>query len=153
MHRLADIRQRTDYDCGLAAVRVLLRALRRRPSPDAMRHLGTTAIDGTDPRAIEVCLRAHSLMVCSGSLHWDMLGPLSKKTPVLALVTSGGIGHWVVVAGVENGFVYYQCPSNGHERLGRKAWIGRWRDVDRLGAIYHQWIIAAWKLPQQKSNP
>lgn len=153
MHRLPDIRQQAEYDCGPAAVRVLLRAIRKRPSPDAMRHLGTTAIDGTDPRAIEVCLRAHGLMVNSGSLHWDLLGPVCRKMPVLTLVTRGGVGHWVVVAGVENGTVHYQCPSNGPEKMGRRAWIRWWRDVDRLGAIYHQWVIAAWRMPAVISKP
>ena len=145
MIQLADLRQKRDHDCGPTAVKILLRAIRKRPRMDAMAHLATSPIDGTDPRAIETCLRAHQLHVASGSIRWEELQHITQSIPVLALVTKEKIGHWVVVGGLDQNIVHYQCPSEGPCRSGKRTWLKSWRDVDRLGAVYHQWIIYAWK--------
>jgi ABC-type bacteriocin/lantibiotic exporter with double-glycine peptidase domain len=142
---LADIRQQASHDCGDAAVRVVLRALRRRPFEPAIAHLATDPIDGTDPRAIETCLRAHGLLVLSGSATWGDLRHWTQNRPVICLVQRGGVGHWVVTGHVTQRRAHYQCPSIGPDSQGRTTFMNAWRDVDRLGAVYRQWAIVAWR--------
>lgn len=145
MIELPDWRQQQQWDCGPTAVRILLRSLRRRPSPTAMAHLAASPIDGTDPRAVEIALRAHDLRVTSGSATFDDLRHWTQNRAVLCLIQCDGVGHWVAVARATHRRVSYQCPSEGPKLEKRADWMARWRDVDRLGAVYHQWSICAWR--------
>lgn len=145
MLTLSDMRQAYSYDCGIVAVKVLLRALGKRLTPENMRALSTSPIDGTDPRAIESLLRKLGLHVLSGEMTWYDLVYFTQTRPVICLINSDGIGHWVVAAGIKDGRMHYQDPSDGPKHLGKKKWLDIWRDVDRLGAVYRQWGIAAWR--------
>jgi len=142
---LPDWRQQQQWDCGPTAVRILLRSLRRRPVPTAMAHLAASPIDGTDPRAVEIALRAHDLRVMSGSATWDDLRHMTQNRAVICLIQCDGVGHWVVAGRVTHRRISYQCPSAGPVCESRADWMARWRDVDRLGATYHQWAICGWR--------
>lgn len=110
-----------------------------------MAHLAASPIDGTDPRAVEIALRAHDLRVTSGSATFDDLRHWTQNRAVLCLIQCDGVGHWVAVARATHRRVSYQCPSEGPKLEKRADWMARWRDVDRLGAVYHQWSICAWR--------
>lgn len=146
MLTLSDIRQKTDYDCGIVAVKILLKALGKRLTPDNEKVLATSPIDGTDPRAIEALLRKLGLHVVSGEMTWEDLVYFTQTRPVICLVTYDKVGHWVVAAGLKDRKMYYQDPSSGPRSLGKRKWLERWKDIDRLGATYRQWCIAAWRL-------
>ena len=146
MITLSDIRQKTDYDCGIVAVEVLLKALNMRLTADRSLALSTSPIDGTDPRSIEALLRKLHLHVISGEMLWDDLVYFTQTRPVICLVTFDSIGHWVVASGLKDRRMHYHDPSLGAQSLGKRKWLEVWKDVDRLGAVYRQWGITASKL-------
>lgn len=124
----------------------MLRGVRKRPRPDLQQILGTSAHDGTDPRQLETVLRQHGLGVLSGEMHGDDLAYLTGRgCPVACLVQSEGVGHWVVVCSADGRVVRFQDPAAGPKALPWPQWLATWRDVDRLGAIYRQWGVAAWR--------
>lgn len=146
MIELADIRQQADHDCGPTAVRVLMRALGRRLSLEQFLSLPCDPVDGTDPRAIETWLRGVKLRVLSGSMTWtDLVNLTASGRPVICLVTPLDVGHYVVVGSALHSQVHYQCPSEGPTVTTQFRWMRQWREVDRLGAAYHQWGITAWR--------
>lgn len=136
MLSLPDVRQKRDYDCGKAATACVLQLL---DASADLRVLGTTPTDGTDPRAIESCLRLAGCKVVSGEMT---LGDLRHFTrtgrPVIAVVN----GHYVVVAGVSRGKVHYQDPLEGPQRCSEKDFAKWWKEADRLGVVYDQFGIA-----------
>ena len=125
MIQLPDIRQQSDHDCGLTAVRVLLRHLGRRPTPRQLSGLVCDPVDGTDPRNIETFLRQLNLRVQAGSFKVDDLDRLtSSGRAVVCLTTPAhGIGHYVVVSGIEGQTIHYQCPTEGPARSGLRTWL------------------------------
>ena len=147
MIKLPDIRQQSDHDCGLTVARVLLRFLGRRPTAQQLSGLACDPVDGTDPRNMETFLRQIGLRVQAGSFTVENLDWLtSSGRPVVCLTTPAhGIGHYVVVAGIDGQTIHYQCPTEGPSRSGLRTWLKCWREVDRLGATYHQWGISAWR--------
>ena len=62
-----------------------------------------------------------------------------------AAITDLGVGHWIVAGHVTQRRAHYQCPSIGPDSQGRTTFMNAWRDVDRLGAVYRQWAIVAWR--------
>lgn len=134
-----DIRQRTDYDCGDAAVDSVLRFLGiRTRAGEAL----ANSVDGTHPSSIEAALRRAGLVVQSGTMtpadlqHHTQLG-----RPVLCPIASHG-GHWVVVRGVARGCVYYQCPTDGPLVKRVAEWCALWRDSTRAAHDFDRWGIA-----------
>lgn len=144
---LPDVRQQGEHDCGPTAVRVLLRAIKKRPARHQWAGLLCDPVDGTDPRNIETWLRSMGLRVLSGSMTLEDLGRITQtKRPVICLVTpSHGIGHYVVVGGVSSEKIWFQDPSAGPTCIRVREWASLWREVDRLGASYPCWGIAAWR--------
>lgn len=151
---LPDLRQKNSYDCGMIACRIVLRVLRRRLTRDLAGRLNTNPIDGTDPRAIESTLRHMGLGVIAGEMTIDDLRLQSQLgRPVICLVTRSGVGHYIVSAGVDCGRIKYQCPADGPCTISRSKFILSWRDVDRLGATYHQFGMAVWRRPNTPPTP
>lgn len=130
----------------MVATRLVLRGARCRPRADLAVTLNTSTHDGTDPRSMETVLRQHGLSVLSGEMHADDLAYLTGRgAPVACLIQLQGVGHWVVVASADGRLVRYQDPAQGPKALTWRKWLSVWRDVDRLGAIYRQWGISAWR--------
>lgn len=136
MLQLPDIRQRTGWDCGKAAVECVLRFF---GSSADLRKLGTSPMDGTDPRAIETCLRLSNHQVISGEMDLDDLRYFTKTgRPVIAVVN----GHYVTVAGIARGKVHYQDPWTGPCKCKPGDFLGWWKEADRLGVTYRHFGIA-----------
>lgn len=143
--KLPDIRQDGSHDCGLAACRIIARRYRRRWSAELAARLGTSPIDGTDPRAIESTLRYAGYGVIAGEMTIaDLRYQTELKRPVICLITRNNVGHYVVVRRVDCRNIYLQCPADGPIVEGKTKFMGSWRDVDRLGASYHQFALAIW---------
>lgn len=133
---LPDIRQRTDWDCGRAAVQCVLEYF---GSHADTRRLLTNPIDGTDPRAIEALLRQAGHCVVAGEMTLEDLRHFTRsRRPVIAVVN----GHYVVVAGVERLKVGYHDPLSGFMRCKMGDFLGWWKEADRLGVTYNQFGIA-----------
>jgi ABC-type bacteriocin/lantibiotic exporter with double-glycine peptidase domain len=103
-------------------------------------------IDGTDPRVLEALFRKTGLGVVAGEMTVGMVRHLiGEGWPVVTLVRQGGVGHYVVVCGVNRGRVYLMDPDGGERTETVKEFVDRWRagDVCRTGFAYFQWGIAA----------
>lgn len=149
---LADIRQQGDHDCGIAAVRVVLRHYRKKWADDYAVRLNTNEIDGTDPRNIEIMFRFLGFGVVSGNMSTeDLRHYTSLNRPVIALVQRAGIGHYVVVASLDGGRIHYQCPVDGPVSGSLQHFARNWSDIDRLGTIYDSFGVVAWT-PRRKAG-
>jgi len=109
--------------------------------------LGTTPLDGTDPRILETVLRVRcGCRVLAGDMEIDDLREQTKLwRPVIALVTLDGCGHYVVVAGVERGRVYFQDPLSGPVAMKIADFAAHWRDESRFRDRFTRWGLATWK--------
>jgi predicted double-glycine peptidase len=135
---LPDIRQRDDYDCGSAAVDVVLTFLGVKSKATSL----TNAVDGTHPSAIEAALRRVGLHVQSGTMtSADLQHHVKLGRPVVCCVSLHG-GHWVVVRGVSRGRVYFHCPTDGTRSVRLSEWFDIWRDSTRAAHDFDSWGIA-----------
>lgn len=135
---LPDIRQRTGWDCGRAAVDCVVQFVFGERAD--LRKLMTTPMDGTDPRNIESMLRMLGCDVLSGEMDvTDLKYHISRNRPVIAAVKN----HYVVVKGVGRGRVHYQDPTQGPVKATIDDFVGWWKETDRLGVVYRCFGIAA----------
>lgn len=141
-----DVRQRTDYGCGDAAVDAALGAL------GIARKRGTRLSNpeqGMGPDTVAAVLRAAGVSVLAGPLLTGVEGLrhfAGAGCPVLCPVADHG-GHWVVVRGVQRGRVYYQCPLSGPTSKGAAAWCAEWRDsAAESGHRFDRWAIVCSNL-------
>lgn len=135
------IEQKTDFDCGKAAYQCVCRYWEARS-----KHLTPDKLLGTHPSLLEPTLRRTGFWVQLGSMTVDDLKHhASLYRPVICLIQQSNIGHYVVSAGVWRGKVYFMNPSNGEiEKMSFKDFEKVWIDVDKTGALYSQFGIAAW---------
>jgi hypothetical protein len=136
---LPDIRQRTPHGCGIAALETVWSCLGVRT-----RHVPDNPIDGMSPDTLENALWNSGLALQAGSMDLDDLKYHTRRgRPVVCCVQHpDGDGHWVVVAGVAYGFVKYQCPASGPQKVPAAVFATRWTDQTRRGALYSRWGIA-----------
>lgn len=136
MLTLPDVRQKKAYDCGRAATECVLKHFSATAN---LSNLATTPTDGTDPRAIEACLRLAGRKIVSGEMSLADLRHFTRSgRPVIAVVN----GHYVVVSGVSRGRVHYQDPLEGPQRCSERDFVMWWKEADRLGVVYDQFGIA-----------
>lgn len=140
--KLPDIRQRADYDCGLAAVDCALSFIGVRT---AAVFLGmANPVQGTSPDTVEAMLRRAGCRVLAGEMSLDDLQHFANQSrPVLCPVALHG-GHWVVSAGVQRGVVHFHDPLDGALKMKAAAWMDGWRDGTKNGHEYKHWGIAVW---------
>lgn len=139
---LPDIRQVANHDCGVAACKAVMRYYGRRWSDDFGKRLGACEIDGTDPRNIEVLFRQLGFNVISGEFTMrDLRFHVGVKRPVITLVQRAGIGHYIVVKNANSRSVDYHCPVDGPMRETVRRFREAWRDVGRMGTVYHSFGI------------
>jgi hypothetical protein len=139
---LADLRQRDDWGCGRVAAAVVHAYLGSKG-----RHPHATPIDGTDPASMEASLWRSGVAVQAGAMDVDDLRYHTRRgRPVIALVTeASGEGHWIVVAGIERGRVWFQCPVQGPMVEPVASFEARWIDeTGRRGVTWSRWGIACW---------
>lgn len=141
---LPDVRQKGDHDCGLAAVLCVLRYLGVRRSREELELLlGSTRLDGTDPRAVEARFRCEGLAVQAGTMDEYDLGHHARRgRPVVCLVSRGGVGHYVVSAGCRYGLVHYHDPACGPTRERLPRFVEQWSDWDRHGGEWRRFGVA-----------
>lgn len=118
--------QTNDFSCGAVALQMMFeydgiqatKWLKRLPNP----------VTGLSPDVVAACTHAgyHSRTI-AGCMDVPLLKHLTGRgRPVICLVTSGDIGHYVVVTGVERGYVYANCPTLGKQRTPIPAWEASW---------------------------
>lgn len=146
-HCLPDIRQRKAHDCGMGAWKIVHQwqtAKRAVPTPDL-----SNAIQGLDPATLESKIRVGlSWNVVAGEMLVDDLRHYCDTLrPVICLITRDfdgePSGHYVVVAGVYRGKVYYHDPYDGPHATRVDDWCQSWHDRGRY-ADFPNWGLVAW---------
>jgi ABC-type bacteriocin/lantibiotic exporter with double-glycine peptidase domain len=103
-----------------------------------------TTEDGTELHAIEIWFRRRGYQVLSGSMT---LGDLRWQTrqgrPVITPVTIAGHGHYVVVAGLSRGQVWYHDSDRGPHRVLEAEFASIWHGISKT-ADFPQWGISVW---------
>lgn len=133
--------QTAEYDCGTTAAKAVFRYYNRR-LPDLEKVGVPCPIDGTDPRTMESLIRRAGFGVEAGETRISTLRHHTREgRPAIALVQKDGVGHWVVVCGVERGRVHLMDPYVGQASERVNVFEARWRDVCRDGSPYFQWAL------------
>lgn len=140
MIKIPDLRQRTDYSCGEAAVDAVFMYF---GLSTRCRKL-STPYDGMHPSTAEALLRKAGLSVVSGTMDIDDLRyHVRRGRPVLCPIDAYG-GHWVVVFSVGPRSITYHCPLEGREKIAHRQWLSMWEDSTRVGHPFRHWGIACY---------
>lgn len=139
---LPDVRQRRGSDCGPACVLAVCRYYGQRLTRrEVEAGLLTTDHHGTDPSAIEACLRTRGLRVLSGDMgRDDLMHSCRLGRPVICVT----LGHYVVACGWHRGRVGVHDPETGFRWVKWLDFRSSWYDRHRWGAEYCQFGLAAW---------
>lgn len=139
--RLPYFEQKFDYDCGAAAMKmVLARFGVRAPLLRLIRELRTTKKDGTTRRDMARVARAHGLRaeaVCGSSLpELRRLTAGNGMVIVEYILPKFEGAHYAVVSGFSAGRILLHDPTGGRyyslpEREFLKRWYGRHRTVHK----------------------
>ena len=129
------IRQQYDFSCGSAALATLLtfhygkskgesdvfQGMWRDGDQEAIERLGFSLLD------MKRYLAAQNINANGYKVDLDQVK--NAKTPGIALIAPDGYRHFVVVKGVEDGFVLVGDPSLGLRRMDRKDFEETWNGV------------------------
>lgn len=140
-----DLRQLDGWSCGGVVARVCLELVGWAPrfAAAAPVCLTTTALDGTDPRALEALFRRCGLAVAAGEMDWrDLAYHTGRGRPVACLVQLEGCGHWVAVWSASSRRVRWQCPATGPREAPPAVFRRDWWDWDRHGVDYRCFGVA-----------
>lgn len=141
---LPDERQRDDHDCATAAWRCVYRY-----------HYGRNArvkdlshpILGTDPATLEAVIRNDAAWHAHAgeTLIDDLRHYCGTLRPVICLITPPGeeCSHYITVAGVWRGWVWFQCPADGWQALREAAFVECWRGLGKY-KDFVRWSLVAW---------
>lgn len=138
---IPDVRQRSDYGCGDAAVDAALGAL------GLARKRGTRLSapeQGMPPDVLAAVLRASGCEVLAGPILTGVDGLkhfAAAGCPAVCPVADHG-GHWVVVRGVRRGRVHFHCPLSGPASKSVADWVAQWADVHgESGHRFERWAV------------
>jgi uncharacterized protein len=129
------VHQETDFTCGAAALATVLQYVYGRNTSEhdivedmlkntdaeSVRRNGFSLLDMK--RYVErIGLRAHGYRV-------DRISLPALKIPVIALQTSNGYAHFVVVKRVRDGIVYLADPALGHREMPLDDFVAAWNGI------------------------
>jgi ABC-type bacteriocin/lantibiotic exporter with double-glycine peptidase domain len=138
-----DWRQQREYTCGPTCVRIACAALGARYTEVFLEErLLCTQQEGTEPHNIAAFLRSESFGVLDGNMEVSDLDYFSRNhKPVIALCNN----HYVLVAKVFRGSVYFHDPNEGPRKLKIENFQNYWHCESYLGAKYPAWGLAIWR--------
>lgn len=136
MLKIEPIYQRTDSDCGIACLQMVLTYFdANKRGISAL----STAIDGLQVRTLESYLRERGFCVISGNLNMKLLKYAVKlNMPAICLTEE----HYVVVKGFEGRSIIYNCPKNGEIKESTYSFNKRWHNYSDDAVLYNWGIIA-----------
>lgn len=155
---LPDLRQHADYTCGASAMQSICEYFGVGPETEDefMSLLGSDPEEGTNPRRILALGEQLGLQVRAGN-GWsieDLTAELEQENPVLVLIQAWGDpveeeanypryddGHYVVVVGYDDQYIYVEDPSLKGVRgtIPHRDFLERWHDEGGDGARYERW--------------
>lgn len=131
------ITQKTDSDCGIACVSMVLEYYKANNRGITSLSSG---IDGVQVRTIESFLREKGFAVCSGNMDMQLIKHFIKqKIPVITLLDN----HYIIIKGFENRKIIYNDPMKGEIYESQVKFNKRWFNISD-GAHLINWGIVAW---------
>lgn len=124
-YRIQHIQQRTDFDCGPAAIKMLARLFQQFPSWSFLDfYSGVNPINGTSFRGMYRALRAVSLTFKKINNFNEL--PLKIPYPILTLIPDKNdptIAHYVIVTHLTQNYVFLHDSYYGPHRIKRKEFV------------------------------
>lgn len=129
------VRQESDFTCGAAALATILRYVYGRNTSESA--IVADMLKNTDAKAAQrngfslldmkryverIGLRAHGYRVDRNSL-------LALKIPVIALQTTRGYPHFVVIKRVHGGLAYIADPALGNREMPLDDFVAAWNGI------------------------
>lgn len=153
-------RQRTNYTCGPACLRMVLEYHGKSLSEETIeKRCGADPANGTSPFKIARFLRRNryshkqqqrmtlSLLTAYLERGWPVIVAYQAwphKPSQTDLGRSWDHGHYSVVVGIRDARVCLVDPSSRRPRryLDADKFIASWRDIENSGRIYRRWGVA-----------
>ena len=129
------VRQERDFTCGAAALATILQYVfgRTISEQEVIRNM----LENTDAKIAQE--RGFSLLDMKNYLERvglrgrgyriDANSLITVKIPVIALQTTRGYAHFVVVKRVADGIVYIADPALGHRQMTVDEFVGAWNGI------------------------
>lgn len=108
--------------CGPAAMRVILAFYDIETTEDEVAKIAGTDLSGTTLYGLQQAARAYGLDAVGERWNWARL--LNEEHPVIAYV---GNNHYVVVFGIEDGYVNLFDPATGQVQERKEVFESKWR--------------------------
>jgi ABC-type bacteriocin/lantibiotic exporter with double-glycine peptidase domain len=143
--RLQYFEQKKDYDCGAAALKMVLAAYGHRvPLFKLLRQLRTTEKNGTTRRGMARVARLYGLRVeahCDSSLAELRRLVRERGTAVVEYILPDFEGaHYAVVSGFSAGRILLHDPTKGrYYKLAEKEFVKRW--YGRHRTAHKRWLL------------
>jgi predicted double-glycine peptidase len=155
--------QANNYECGVACVQTILGTKGIRSNRLGLKKvLGTSRVYGTLPRKIKAYLSTFDFVVKEkhrASLS-SIEAELKKGRMCLVAYQAWGAkkyfeslqsGHYSVVFGIEDGFLWLADPNvkgsrvrykRGIRKIKKEVFEARWKDEDGKKKLYDHWYLA-----------
>lgn len=137
--------QKTDYDCGPAALKTALASFGIRTDlKELQRQLRTTERDGTTRRNMVRTARGYGLKVSAHTAATlEEVGRLVRRGSIMIvgyILPQFEGGHYAVVSGLDKRFIYLHDPTEGrYFRLTREEFRRRW--YGRHKKTHTRWLM------------
>lgn len=139
---LPDIRQKDGFSCGEVALKIVLSYYSGKSVRKPAR---SCPIKGLHPSTLHAVFRWEGYKTVAGNmLIEDLKLHHSLGRPVICVIQSDGVGHYVVSSGVRRNQVHYQCPTYGLCKKNAYEFLTKWYDYDSDGNEFRQWGVAVW---------
>jgi len=143
---VVDIRQATEYTCGVSASQAILSYYGIDTREDVLaQKFGTTETSGTSPAQIVAGLESFGLtaIMKENTTLDDLRANIQQKIPTMVAIQAWldqypplnwgaewESGHWVIVIGMDDSNVYFEDPSILGSRgwLSQSEFLARWHD-------------------------
>lgn len=129
------VRQERDFTCGAAALATVLQQLYGRPTTE--QEIIRNMLENTDAKLV----RERGFSLLDMKQYLERIGLRGRgyqidgntlstiKIPVIALQTTRGYAHFVVVKRVQDGIAYIADPALGHRQMPVHEFVAAWNGI------------------------
>lgn len=129
------VRQQYDFTCGAAALATILQQTFGRDTSeqeiirDMLAHTDAEIVRSRGFSMLDMKHYVERLGLRGRGYEIDARRLLDLSIPVIALQTTRGFSHFVVVKRVRNGVVYLADPALGHRQLSVDEFVAGWNGI------------------------
>jgi predicted double-glycine peptidase len=129
------VRQERDFTCGAAALSTILRHVYGRTSSerdiieDMLKHTDLKTVQENGFSLLDIKKYVERIGLRGRGYHVDSNSLLALKIPVIALQSSRGYSHFVVVKRVRDGIVYLADPALGQRHMPLNEFVDAWNGI------------------------